>query len=200
MKPKSLVRLAASALMTAVPSLALAHTSISHASGFTHGFAHPLGGLDHILAMIMVGLLAAQLGGRALWLVPASFVAVMALGGGLGLAGMNMPFVELGIALSIVVLGAAVAFGLTAPIAVAMGLVGFFAIFHGYAHGAEMPETAGGLAYGIGFIVATALLHAIGLVGGLLLGRTAKENGAFLVKCLGGGASLAGVGILTGVL
>jgi urease accessory protein len=200
MNPKTLVKLAASALVTAMPSLAFAHTGIGHASGFAHGFAHPLGGLDHILAMIMVGLLAAQLGGRALWLVPASFVAVMALGGGLGLAGINMPFVELGIALSIVVLGAAVAFGLTAPVAAAMGLVGFFAIFHGHAHGAEMPETVGGLAYGSGFIAATALLHAIGLVGGLLLGRTAKETGATLVRAVGGAASLAGVGILTGVL
>jgi urease accessory protein len=192
------------ALLTAaavfLPSLAMAHTGHGEVAGFAHGFAHPLGGLDHILAMLMVGLLAAQLGGRALWLVPASFVAVMALGGGLGLAGLTVPFVELGIALSIVVLGAAVAFGLTAPVAAAMGLVGFFALFHGHAHGAEMPETVGGLAYGSGFIAATALLHAVGLAGGLLLGRTAEANGATLVKCLGGAASLAGVGILTGVL
>ncbi|MFU0506113.1 HupE/UreJ family protein [Pseudaminobacter sp. NGMCC 1.201702] len=192
------------ALLTAaavlLPSLAMAHTGHGEVSGFAHGFAHPLGGLDHILAMVMVGLLAAQLGGRALWLVPASFVAVMALGGGLGLAGFGLPFVELGIALSIIVLGAAVAFGLTAPVAAAMGLVGFFAIFHGHAHGAEMPETVAGLAYGSGFIAATALLHAAGLAGGLVLGHTAEARGATLVKCLGGAASLAGVGILTGVL
>lgn len=183
-----------------LPSLAMAHPGHSEAFGFAHGFAHPLGGLDHILAMLMVGLLAAQLGGRALWLVPASFVAVMALGGGLGLAGIAMPFVELGITLSIVVLGAVVAFGLTAPVAAAMGLVGFFAVFHGYAHGAEMPETVGGFAYGTGFIGATALLHAIGLAGGLLFGGSAKTSGATLVKCVGGAASVAGVGILTGVL
>jgi urease accessory protein len=182
------------------PSLAWAHAGHSEALGFAHGFAHPLGGLDHILAMVMVGLLAAQLGARALWLVPASFVAVMALGGVVGFSGIEMPFVETGIALSIVVLGAVVAFGITTPVAAAMGLVGFFAIFHGYAHGAEMPETMGGIAYGAGFVVATTLLHAIGLAGGLLLRRTSKTNGVSLVKCLGGAASLAGIGILAGVL
>ena len=183
-----------------LPSLAMAHTGHGEVSGFAHGFAHPLGGLDHILAMVMVGVLAAQLGGRALWLVPASFVAVMAFGGGLGLAGLGLPFVELGIALSIVVFGAAVALRLTAPIAAAMALVGFFAIFHGYAHGAEMPETVGGFAYGAGFIAATALLHAVGLAGGLLLGRGGEAKGAALVRGLGGVASLAGVAIMTGVL
>lgn len=194
------VRALLTAAVVALPSLAMAHTGYGEASGFAHGFAHPIGGLDHILAMLMVGVLAAQLGGRALWLVPASFVAVMALGVVLGLAGLGLPFVELGIAMSIVVLGAAVAFRLAAPVAAAMALVGFFATFHGYAHGAEMPETVAGLAYGAGFIAATALLHAVGLAGGLLLGRGDSERGAILVRGLGGAVSFAGVGILTGVL
>jgi urease accessory protein len=197
---KSSIRALLTAAAIVVPSLAMAHTGHGEVSGLAHGFAHPVGGLDHILAMVMVGVLAAQLGGRALWLVPASFVAVMALGGVLGLAGLGLPFVELGIALSIVVLGAAVAFRIAAPVAAAMALVGFFSIFHGYAHGAEMPETVGGLAYGAGFIAATALLHAVGLAGGLLLGRSGEARGVTLVRGLGGAASLAGIGILTGVL
>lgn len=168
-----------SALLTAVavflPSLAMAHSGHSEASGFAHGFAHPLGGVDHILAMVMVGVLAAQLGGRAIWLVPASFVTVMALGGRLGLAGVGMPFVELGIALSVVVLGAVLAFDLIASVATAQGLVAFFALFHGYAHGAEMPAM-GGFAYGAGFIAATGLLHAVGLAGGLALGAAKRSK------------------------
>ncbi len=183
-----------------LPSLAMAHPGHGDASGFAHGFAHPLGGLDHILAMLMVGVFAAQLKGRALWLVPAGFVAVMALGGVAGFAGIGLPFVELGIALSIVILGAVVAFGRTASVATAMGLVGFFAIFHGYAHGAEMPQTMSGVAYGTGFVAATALLHALGVGCGLLLGRSSEGIGPTLVKCLGGAASLAGISILAGVL
>jgi urease accessory protein len=183
-----------------LPTLAMAHTGHGETSGFAHGFSHPLGGLDHVIVMVMVGVLAARLGGRAFWLVPASFVAVMAISGVAGLAFSDLPFVELGIALSIVALGAAVAFNLKATIAAAMALVGFFAVFHGAAHGAEMPETIDGFAYGAGFISATALLHAAGIAGGLLLGRNDKANGAALVRGLGGGASLAGVAILTGLL
>lgn len=194
------IRALLAAAAVSFPSLAMAHPGHGEALGLAHGFAHPLSGLDHILAMVTVGLLAAQLGGRALWLVPASFVTVMALGGCLGVAGIGMPFVELGIALSVVVLGGVVAFGLATPVAVAMGLAGFFAIFHGYAHGAEMPGSAGGLAYGAGFIAATVLLHALGIAGGLLLGRTAQTNGARAIKCLGALASLGGVGILAGII
>lgn len=182
------------------PTLAMAHTGHGEVSGFVQGFAHPMGGLDHILAMVMVGILAAQLGGRALWLVPASFVVVMALGGGLGFLVPGLPLIELGIALSIVVLGAAVAFNLTAPVPAVMALVGFFAVFHGAAHGAEMPETVGGLAYGAGFVVATALLHVVGLACGLLLGLGYAAKGTALVRSLGGAASLAGVGFLTGII
>lgn len=194
------IRALLTAAVVTLPTLAMAHPGHDEIYGFAGGFAHPVGGLDHILAMTLVGVLAAQLGGRAIWLVPASFVAVMALGGWAGYAAIGLPFVELGIAASIVVLGSIVAFGLSVPVAAAMGLVGFFAIFHGYAHGAEMPASAGGLTYAAGFMVATALLHALGLAGGLLLDRAAKTRGASLVRYVGGAGALAGVAILSGML
>lgn len=159
-----------------VPNLAFAHTAIGDTSGFAHGFAHPLSGIDHVLAMIMVGLFATQLGGRTLWLAPASFVAGMTFGGALGLAGIEMPLVELGIALSVVVLGVLVASEVKASIAAAMALVGFFAVFHGHAHGAEMPENVGGWAYAVGFVIATSLLHMAGIGAGLLLGCSTKST------------------------
>ncbi len=186
--------------MALLPAVAFAHTGVGEASGFAHGFAHPVSGLDHILAMVMVGILAWQLGGRALWLVPASFVLVMALGGGLGVAGVDVPFVEVGIALSVVVLGAMVALGVNAPVAAAMGLVGLFAIFHGHAHGAEMPEDAGGVAYAAGFMLATALLHAAGLAAGFLIGRAGQHYGRAVVRAAGAFAAAAGLGILAGFI
>ncbi|WP_407941805.1 HupE/UreJ family protein [Methylobrevis albus] len=188
------------AVLAAAPTAAFAHTGAAETSGFMHGLAHPVGGLDHVLAMVMVGVLAFQLGGRALWLVPATFVAVMALGGGLGVAGFTVPFFELGIAISVVVLGVTVALGAPAPLATAMGLVGFFAIFHGYAHGAEMPAGAGGVAYGLGFMAGTALLHIAGLGLGYGIGRIGARYAPLAVQATGGVAALAGVGILTGAL
>jgi urease accessory protein len=151
------------------PTLAFAHPGHDGVS-LVHGFAHPLGGIDHIAAMVAVGLLAARIGGRALWLVPASFLAAMTLAGAAGMAGFGLPYVETGILLSVVVLGAIVALRVTMPVAAAMGLVAFFAVFHGYAHGAEMPDAASGMAYGAGFVVATALLHALGVGLGLTIG------------------------------
>jgi urease accessory protein len=182
------------------PTAALAHTGVGDTSGFMHGFMHPLGGLDHQLAMILVGVFAYQLGGRALWLVPLAFVAVMALGGFLGIADMPVPFIELGIALSVVVLGAIVAFGVKVPVAVAMGIVGLFAVFHGHAHGSEMPMDAFGLEYGLGFMLATAALHAVGIGIGLLVGMTSKSLGDNFYRVAGGLASVAGLGILLGVI
>lgn len=200
MNSKFLVRSAVLAAFALVPSLAYAHTGFGHVDGFAHGFTHPLGGLDHVLAMVMVGLFASQLSGLARWLVPASFVSVMMLGGALGLVGVGVPFVELGIGLSIVVLGGVVAFNLRAGAAAAMALVGFFAVFHGYAHGAEMPERAGRLAYGAGFVLATATLHAAGLGFGLLLDGKSGAKGLFLVRSLGAVAAVAGVGVVTGLV
>lgn len=183
-----------------LPTAAFAHTGHGEAVGFMAGAGHPAGGLDHVLAMVMVGLFAYQLGGRALWLVPATFVAVMAAGGALGMAGIGVPFVETGIALSVVALGAAVAFGLKAPVAAAMAMVGFFAVFHGYAHGAEAPETAGGASYAAGFMLATALLHAAGVGLGALVGRIGEARAPLLTRAAGGLAGLAGVALLVGAM
>jgi urease accessory protein len=192
--------LLALATLCLVPTAALAHTGVGDASGFTHGFMHPLGGLDHQLAMILVGIFAYQLGGRALWLVPLSFVAVMAIGGALGIAGIPVPFIEAGIALSIIVLGAIVAFGIKPPVALAMGVVALFAIFHGHAHGSEMPMDASGVEYGLGFMLATGLLHLAGIGIGFLIGMTTKWLGDNVYRVAGGVASIAGVAILIGVL
>lgn len=182
-----------------VPAAAHAHTGLGDAGGFPHGFMHPIGGLDHMLAMVAVGAFAAMLAGRALWLVPASFVGMMALGGLLGIEAIDVPFVEIGIAASVVVLGLAVALRWSPPIAVAMGLVGLFAIFHGQAHGAEMPADASGLQYALGFMLATALLHVAGIAAGLIVGRLGA--GSVLIARAGGSAmALAGVAILAGYL
>jgi urease accessory protein len=191
--------LALPATLALLPSAAMAHTGVSDVGGFWHGFWHPITGLDHVLAMVLIGMLAWQLGGRALWLVPATFVLVMAVGGALGVAGTALPLVELAIALSVVVLGAAVALGIRAPVAVAMGIAGLFAIFHGQAHGVEMPADASGLAYGVGFMIATALLHLGGLGLGYLVGAAGDRYGV-LVRSAGGLAAIAGIAILTGAL
>ena len=188
-----------SGALALAPATAFAHTGVGDAHGFAHGFMHPVGGLDHVLAMVAVGLLAAMLGGRALWLVPAAFVAMMGVGGLAGINGLELPFVEIGIAASVIVLGAAVALRLKAPTAIAMGLVGFFAIFHGFAHGAEMPGDASGLNYAIGFMLATALLHTAGIGAGFASARLVSRSD-MLARAGGGAMALAGVGILTGLI
>ncbi|SHO65750.1 urease accessory protein [Pseudoxanthobacter soli DSM 19599] len=191
---------ALAAAFAVLPSIASAHTGVGDTSGFLHGMEHPVTGLDHILAMVTVGILAYQIGGRALWLVPLTFVVVMAFGGALGVFGIAVPFVELGIALSVIVLGAVVALGVKAPTAVAMALVGFFAIFHGHAHGVEMPENAGGIAYGLGFMLATAALHIAGLGLGYLIARFGDRYSPAAVRFAGGMVAVAGVGLLTGLI
>ncbi len=166
-------RLIIAAALTLLPTAAFAHPGDAH--GFVHGFAHPLGGLDHVLAMVTVGLFAWQLGGRALALVPATFVLAMAAGGALGMAAMPLPGVELGIAASVIVLGAIVTLRLKPPVAIAMGMVGLFAVFHGHAHGTEMPLDASGFGYAAGFMLATALLHLAGIGSGVAIGRIAAR-------------------------
>jgi urease accessory protein len=183
-----------------VPTAAFAHVGVGSTSGFMHGFMHPLSGLDHQLAMILVGIFAYQLGGRALWLVPLTFVSVMAFGGFLGVMGIPVPFVEVGIALSVIVLGAIVAFGVKPPVAIAMAAVGLFAIFHGHAHGSEMPLDASGFEYGLGFMLATALLHAVGIGIGFLIGMSTKTLGNNVYRIAGGLASVAGIALLLGYL
>lgn len=190
------LRLALTAATLLFPALAQAHPGHEGHEltwDFSAGAAHPLSGLDHLLAMVAVGLWAAQLGGRARWLVPAAFVGVMALGGALGQSGVVVvPGVEQGIAASVLVLGLLIAAAVRLPVAAGMALVGGFAVFHGFGHGAEMPATAGGLGYGAGFVAATAALHAAGLGLGLLAGKFSP--GA--TRIAGWGVAAAGVVIL----
>lgn len=182
-----------------LPTAALAHTGIGDTGGFAHGFWHPIGGLDHVLAMVAVGAFAARLGGRALWIVPTAFVAMMAVGGFMGMEGIQLPFVETGVALSVVVLGVAVALRWKLPVAAAGALVGLFAIFHGHAHGGEMPVDASGLTYATGFMLATALLHVVGIGLGLGVGKIGARS-KLILQASGGAMALAGVALLSGYL
>lgn len=150
-----------------------AHIIPGDVHGFGGGFAHPLLGLDQILGMVAIGLWAAQLGGRARWLVPASFVAVMALGGVSAMAGLRLPFTEEGIMLSLLVFGILIAAAARFPLAASMAIVGLFGFVHGHSHGTEMPANAVGYAYGAGFVLATALLHAAGITIGISAQRSA---------------------------
>lgn len=183
------------AALILLPQAALAHPGHGAATGAEAGFLHPLLGADHVLAMVAVGLLASLRGGRALWALPLSFLALMSVGAGLGLAGVVLPHVEIAIALSIVVFGLAAVVGLRAPVALLAALVGVFAVFHGYAHGAEMPETASGLSFGLGFLATTALLHAAGI--GVGVGVAASRIGATrAAPALGAGLAAAGLALL----
>jgi urease accessory protein len=154
-----------------LPSLASAHTGVGDPSGFLHGLGHPIGGLDHVLAMVAVGLWAAQIGGKALWLLPSSFVLTMAGSSVLGHLALPLPGVEQGILASDFSLGLLLLVAPCLPLTIGMAIVSFLAMFHGYAHGAEMPATAAGLTYGAGFILSTAGLHLLGIGIGLALDR-----------------------------
>lgn len=158
----------ACAPMVAIPVLAHAHQVGGEAVGFFAGFEHPLSGLDHIVAMVSVGLWGAQLGAPAIWLLPVTFPLIMALGGFLGLVGVPLPGTELGIALSGVALGASVMFTWRPSLWVAAVLVGVFGLFHGHAHGAELPPGQNALMYSAGFVLATGLLHLSGIATGLV--------------------------------
>jgi urease accessory protein len=147
-----------------------------HTHGFVNGLAHPLSGWDHVCAMVAVGLWAAQLGGRQRWVIPSVFVAVMALGGGLGMAGLSVPFIEPGIAASVLILGILIAAAVRFPLAVVVPLVGLFALYHGVAHGQETPVTASGLVYAAGFVIATAFLHLGGLGAGTTMQKTSRAK------------------------
>ncbi|MDQ0559949.1 urease accessory protein [Rhizobium mesoamericanum] len=182
------------------PSLAFAHAGVGQTIGFVHGLAHPVSGLDHVLAMVLVGVLAWQLGGRALWLVPTTFVSVMAAAGALGMMGISVPFVEAGIASSVIVLGALIGLNIRAPVAVAAGLVGLFAVFHGHAHGSEIPSAADGLTYAAGFMLASAALHVAGIALGRLIGSASEPQRATVMRSAGGLAAIAGIGLLTGLI
>ncbi len=176
-------------LLALVALPALAHVQEGQAAGFLTGLAHPVSGLDHVLAMIAVGLWGAQLGAPALWLLPVTFPLVMAFGGLLGLLGIPRPGVEVGIALSALALGLAVATSWRPPLAVAALLVAAFAVFHGHAHGTELPEGQSGLTYSIGFVVATGLLHLAGIGIGVIHRWPAGQR---VLRVLGAGVAIGG--------
>jgi urease accessory protein len=189
---KRFARFGLLALLLLSASSALAHTG-SVTGGFLGGLAHPVFGPDHVVAMVAVGLWGAFLGAPAIWLLPIVFPLVMAFGGVLGILGVAIPGVELGIALSAVLLGLMVATGARPPLWVAAVLVGAFAIFHGHAHGAELPSGADAVAYSIGFVVATGLLHLAGIAFGLL---ARWPMGKMAVRTAGGVIALIGVAFL----
>jgi urease accessory protein len=187
------------ALMLA-PSIAFAHPGHGEAGNLLAGFLHPLSGLDHLLAMTAVGLFAAHLGGRALWAVPATFVALMGLGGIFGAASVSLPFVGAAIALSVLVFGLVIFSGMAPPVLAAMALVGIFAIFHGHAHGTEMPVSASGVDYGIGFMVATALLHGFGITLGLAIRWFDEPSRRRVMQACGAVIGLIGTGLVIGLV
>jgi urease accessory protein len=162
-------RLAAISLLLLLPATVHAHTATGIVGGFASGFLHPLTGLDHIAAMVAVGIWGAYLRAPAMWLLPVIFPVVMAFGGALGVLGVPIPGVEMCIALSAVALGLMVALAARPPLWIAAVLVGFFAIFHGHAHGTELPQSANAMTYAVGFVVATGLLHLSGIALGLLV-------------------------------
>jgi urease accessory protein len=184
-------------LFLSTTSLAFAHADAATITGgFLSGFFHPIIGLDHVVAMVAVGLWGAFLGRPALWVLPIIFPLVMAFGGALGVANIDIPYVETGIALSGIVLGLAVVFALRPPLWGAAILVGAFAIFHGHAHGTELPNAANPLIYSIGFVVGTGLLHLAGILFGEL---TRWSWGNILVRAGGGIIALVGLGFLINV-
>ena len=182
-----------------IPSTVYAHEGGNlPLGGFLSGLVHPVLGYDHLLAMLSVGILSAQIGGRAIWTVPATFVGVMALGGVLGLVDVGIKITELGIAFSLVILGSVIASERRLPIILAMIGVGFFAIFHGYAHGTEMPQTAQPVAYAFGFLTGTALIH----ITGVLIGDISKryQRGPQVLRFGGGLIAMVGLLFVFGII
>ena len=177
------------AALALTPMLAQAHPNHGTA-GFASGLAHPLTGFDHLLAMVAVGRWAGQLGGRAIWTVPLTFVSVMTLGAILGMSGMALPFVETGILASVLILGVLVAASVRLPLAASAVIVGVFALAHGQAHGAEMPVNASGFVYALGFAGVTALLHLTGIGWGLAMKHFATKT---VIRYTGGSIAALGV-------
>ncbi len=168
------LKLAALPTLALLPDFAQAHVGAGDVHGFAHGLAHPFGGLDHVCAMIAVGVWAAQTGGRTTWAAPLAFMSAMALGGALGLAAVPLPLVETGVLMSLLVLGALIAAAVRLSLPASVAIVSVFALFHGYAHGAEMPHDVSAFGYALGFVLATSLLHASGIAAGLLARKTGR--------------------------
>ncbi len=177
-------------IIALAPAVALAHEEAGKAAGVLAGLLHPVSGLDHVLAMVAVGLWGAVLGAPALWVLPVAFPLVMAIGGLLGLLGVALPHVELGIAISALVLGAMVLLEARPPLVVASVMVAVFAVFHGHAHGAELPPGSSALLYSLGFVVATGMLHLAGIALGTLHRLRA---GRTVVRAAGAGVALGGL-------
>lgn len=176
-------------VLASLGGAAAAHTDAAAPGGFAAGFLHPLAGMDHLLAMVAVGLWGAALGAPLVWTLPVVFPLLMVAGGVLGIAGIGLPAVEAGIALSVLLLGLAVAAAWRAPVAAAVALVALFGVLHGHAHGTELPEAASPAAYAAGFVLATGLLH----LGGILLGALDRlPRGAMAVRCIGAAMAVAG--------
>jgi urease accessory protein len=190
------IRFLLAAAATVLASPALAHTGVAeHGHGLAAGLAHPLGGADHLLAMVAVGLWAGLVGGRAVWVWPAAFVTAMAAGGLLGMAGVPLPFAEAAIAASVIALGAIIGLNVQAPVALGAALCALFALFHGHAHGSELPAAASALGYAAGFLTATTALH----LGGLLMARVMAQGAPRRLTRLAGAAmAVAGAGMLVG--
>ena len=196
---KSSIRTAfipAVAICLATP--AFAHPGHGDPLGLTHGFMHPLSGADHVLAMIAVGLYAAQLGGRAMWMLPAAFMTAMIAGGAMGYTDVPIPMVEQGMGLSVIAMGAIIALGFKIPVKVAAVLVAVFAVFHGHAHGSEGSAVASFLPYAVGFIVATLGLHLTGIALAQGLNRLEHRRAMFLVRVAGVAGAVAGSVLLAG--
>jgi urease accessory protein len=184
-------------ILTLYAGFAAAHTDGGISGGFASGFTHPINGWDHVVAMVAVGLWGAFLGTPAIWLLPIVFPLVMAVGGALGVLGVPVPAIETGIAASAIVLGGMIAFAVRLPLWIAAVIVGAFAIFHGHAHGTELPYAADPLTYSIGFVVATGLLHLLGIAFGSAVRWPA---GRIAVQAGGGVIAILGLGFLTGVV
>ena len=183
-----------SAVFAGFAGAAAAHTGVGHVHGFAAGWQHPLGGLDHILAMVTVGLWAAFVGGRARIAYPLAFMGMMALAAVIGMSGVALPGVEAGIAMSVIALGLAVALRISPPLVLGAALCGGLAMFHGYAHGAELPAGSGWAGYAAGFLLATGALHAAGIGLGALIQTHAPK----LARLAGAATALAGLAILAG--
>jgi urease accessory protein len=196
MSPRLLGILSATALSFA-PATAFAHVEGGAAAGLASGFLHPLSGWDHIVAMVAVGLWGAQLRAPAIWLLPVTFPMMMAFGGLLGLLAVPLPAIEVGIAASAIVLGVLVASEARPPLGAAMAIVGVFAVFHGYAHGAEVAPGTSAVAYSLGFVIATGLLHGVGI---LLGGVHRWSRGRQLLRAAGTAVAVAGAFFLYGTL
>lgn len=182
--------LALSVLIALQPGMAFAHTGLNGAAGFAQGLLHPVSGADHLLAMVAVGLWASQAGGRAMWAIPSVFLAAMVLGGGLGIAGVPVPYVEEGILASVLVFGLLAAGASRLPLSWSVPAVGLLASLHGHAHGVELPADIGAVPYTVGFVAATALLHGAGLGLAALVRGSDRE---IVTRVAGGVVVLAGL-------